>query len=88
MSNLYSTPKGVVVFIFFIVFSSITAQTKKVSRNWTSFTQSIEVAAREKTKFKLEGSIKVDSKDTTGYAGLWARVDTVSYTHLTLPTKA
>jgi len=53
----------------------ITAQTKKISRDWTSFTQRIEVKTASKTKFRLQGKIKVVRTDTTGVAGLWARVD-------------
>jgi len=56
----------------------ITAQTKKVSRNWTSFVQAIHVKTDKKTKFKLEGWVKVigHQQDSTVKAGLWARVDT------------
>ncbi|WP_108802057.1 DUF664 domain-containing protein [Aquimarina sp. Aq107] len=53
----------------------VSSQTKKVSRDWTSFTQTIEVKTDKKTKFKLQGLIKVDRTDTTGVAALWARVD-------------
>ncbi|MGY3792337.1 mycothiol transferase [Aquimarina sp. 433] len=56
----------------------VSAQTKKVSRDWTSFTQTIEVTTDTKTKFKLEGLIKVERTDTTGVAALWARVDNVN----------
>ncbi|SEL14479.1 Subtilase family protein [Aquimarina amphilecti] len=54
------------------------AQTKKVSRNWASFVQSIEIKTDKKTKFKLQGWVKVigNEKDPNVKAGLWVRVDT------------
>jgi len=49
---------------------------KKISRDWTSFTQSITVKTKVKTKFKLQASVKVDrGTKGDGMAGLWARVD-------------
>jgi len=48
---------------------------KQVSREWTSVVQAVEVSVKENTKFKLTGSVKVETSDTTAWAGLWARVD-------------
>ncbi len=65
-----------VFFIVIICSSPGFSQNKKISREWTSFTQSINVKTKEKTKFKLQASVKV-YRDSTGdgIAGLWARVD-------------
>ncbi|WP_299433855.1 S8 family serine peptidase [uncultured Aquimarina sp.] len=58
--------------------SQLVAQTKKVSGDWTSFVQAIEVKTDRTIKFKLQGWAKVigHKQDSTIKAGLWARVDT------------
>jgi hypothetical protein len=53
----------------------LSAQTKKVSRNWTSFSQSIEVKTDSLKKFKVIAHVKVDTEDEKTWAGIWARVD-------------
>ncbi len=50
-----------------------TAQNKE--RDWTAFSQKIDVGTQKKIKFKLTASVKVDAAGADGRAGLWARVD-------------
>ncbi|UGU16855.1 DinB family protein [Sinomicrobium kalidii] len=52
------------------------AQVKEISRGWTSFVQSIDVASNEKVNFRLSAAVKVTTDSSEqGSAGLWARVD-------------
>lgn len=44
-------------------------------RDWTAFSQKIDVSTTKKIKFKLTASVKADVANTDGKAGLWARVD-------------
>lgn len=51
------------------------AQTKEVSRNWTSFEQSTDASfVKKKTKFKVTASIKAELADSAAGAGIWASV--------------
>lgn len=51
------------------------AQTKEISRNWTSFEQSTDASfVKKKTKFKLTASIKSQLTDSAAAAGIWASV--------------
>ncbi|GAA4277042.1 mycothiol transferase [Aquimarina mytili] len=67
--------KAVTIILLFVVNFSTFSQTKKVSRDWTSFSQSISVKANKETKFKLQASVKVETETEGGFAGLWVRVD-------------
>jgi len=54
---------------------SALAQTE-IKREWTSFVQVKDASfLKKKVKFKLTASSKVNSVDTTAWAGLWVRVD-------------
>lgn len=64
-----------ILFILYAFCHLVYAQNKEVSSDWTSFTQSISITSKNTKKFKLTGSIKVISKDSLAWAGLWARVD-------------
>ena len=64
-----------ILFLAIFISSISFAQIKKISRDWTSFTQSIKIETEHSTKFKIEGLIKVDTEDSMGVAGFWARVD-------------
>lgn len=44
-------------------------------KDWTAFSQGLEVGTKKKIKFKLTASVKVDATNPDGKAGLWARVD-------------
>lgn len=62
--------------IFLIVYSVVFAQSKtSVSRDWTSFSQSIEITSNTEKKFKVIGSVKVIATEKVSWAGIWARVD-------------
>ena len=51
------------------------AQPREGSRNWTSFYQTIDASfVKKKTKFRLIGSAKVVTDDSTAWAGLWTYV--------------
>lgn len=47
----------------------------KISRDWTSFTQSLQIESKTPKKFKLEASVKLLTDDEHAWAGIWARVD-------------
>lgn len=63
---------------FILLFISLFSfgQEKAISRDWTSFTQQIDITSDSKKKFKLTGNIKVNTNDKNAWAGLWVRVDT------------
>ena len=50
-------------------------EVKEVSRSWTSFAQSVEVATEGTKKFKVIASVKAEILDDNAWAGVWARVD-------------
>lgn len=51
------------------------AQTKQISRNWTSFEQSMDASfLNRKIKFKLIASLKAQPTDSLGAAGIWVSV--------------
>jgi len=56
---------------------TVSAQTEviEVSRDWTSFSQFLDIKSKTKKKFKVSASIKVETEDEQAWAGLWARVD-------------
>ncbi|WBX75880.1 DUF664 domain-containing protein [Tenacibaculum ovolyticum] len=51
-------------------------QQKAVSRDWTSFVQTIDINSNSKKKFKLIANLKVKPNDSKAWAGIWVRVDT------------
>lgn len=64
--------------LFFFLFFHIHgfSQTKEISRDWTSFSQSLDASfLKKKTKFKLSASLKVGSNDTSARSGLFVRVE-------------
>lgn len=70
-----NTMNRLLVLFFALVFVQEYAQTKKVSRDWTSFSQSIEISTDSLRKFKLVAHVKVETDDEKAWAGIWARVD-------------
>ena len=50
------------------------AQNKEVSRDWTSFYQTLDANFTERTRFRLTASVKVITNDSLGVASLWAYV--------------
>ncbi|MFY0629242.1 MAG: DUF664 domain-containing protein [Flavobacteriaceae bacterium] len=65
------------VLLLFINFS-INAQNKgtEISRDWTSFVQSISISTDTPKKFKLSADVKVAPDDKNAWAGIWLRIDT------------
>ncbi|WP_299899861.1 hypothetical protein [uncultured Aquimarina sp.] len=62
------------VLLFICLFAN-SQEIKKISRNWSSFSQSIEVATDSVRKFKVVAYVKVETDDDKARAGVWARVD-------------
>ncbi|WP_299890219.1 DinB family protein [uncultured Lacinutrix sp.] len=50
-------------------------EVKEISRDWTSFSQFLDIESKTKKKFKVIASVKVDTEDKQAWAGVWARVD-------------
>ena len=68
--------KKITILLLFLSVFSIHSQTQKeVSREWTSFNQTIDVQTATSKKFKVVAFVKVDTQDPNAWAGVWARVD-------------
>jgi hypothetical protein len=66
--------KKIILLVLF--YSTINAQqVKTISRDWSSFTQTLAVTSKSTKKFKVEASVKLVTPDKLAWAGLWARVD-------------
>lgn len=51
------------------------AQPKEISRNWTSFAQTIDVSfVKKKMKFRVIGSAKAVTADSSAWSDIWATV--------------
>jgi uncharacterized damage-inducible protein DinB len=62
---------------FSLSFFNVHSQTNKViSRDWTSFNQTIDIQTKKPKKFKVIASVKVASDEPKAWAGVWAREDT------------
>lgn len=65
------------ILLLFLSFFSLYSQTKReISRDWTSFGQTIVIQSTSTKKFKVAASVKVVSDEPKSYAGLWVREDT------------
>lgn len=64
------------ILLFTFLFYQNGFSQKETSRDWTSFVQSIEISTDKPIKLKVVASVKNDSKNEEGQAGLWVRVDT------------
>ena len=49
---------------------------KTISRDWNSFSQTLDIQTATKKKFKVIASVKVESDEPSAWAGVWARTDT------------
>lgn len=68
--------KKITILLLFLSVFSVHSQTQKeVSREWTSFNQTIDVQTATPKKFKVVAFVKVDTKDPNAWGGVWARVD-------------
>lgn len=68
--------KKITILLLFLSVFSVHSQTQKeVSRDWTSFNQTIDVQTATPKKFKVVAFVKVDTQDPNAWAGVWARVD-------------
>jgi len=54
---------------------SAQTEVKEVSRDWTSFSQFLDIESKTERKFKVTASVKVETTDEQAWAGIWARVD-------------
>ncbi|MGG8497822.1 DUF664 domain-containing protein [Tenacibaculum sp. TC6] len=68
--------KNILFVLTVLFFKSSFGQTTEVSRDWTSFVQSVDISVTSKKKFKLIANVKVEPADEKAWAGLWVRVDT------------
>ncbi len=62
--------------LLFIITSVHSQSIKEISRDWSSFVQTISIQSDTKKKFKIEASVKLVTEDKFAWAGVWARVDT------------
>lgn len=67
--------KSTILLLFLSVFSVHSQIQKEVSREWTSFNQTIDIQTSTSKKFKVVAFVKVDTQDPNAWAGVWARVD-------------
>lgn len=67
--------KNVLLLICIMTFSVNAQSTKEISRDWTSFVQSIAIKSDTIKRFKVEASVKVITTDSNAWAGVWVRVD-------------
>ncbi|WP_394751019.1 hypothetical protein [Spongiimicrobium salis] len=65
----------ILLFTLLIGVSLKSQEVKEISRNWTSFAQSLEVTADSLKKFRVVAHAKVETSDEEAWAGVWARVD-------------
>ncbi len=49
---------------------------QEISRDWTSFVQTIQVSTDKEIKFKVVASAKTVADEDWAWSGIWARVDT------------
>lgn len=63
------------LFLFTICIYIQAQSTTIVSRDWTSFSQFLEIQSNSKKKFKVTASVKIETDDDQAWAGIWARVD-------------
>lgn len=63
------------LFAVIVSLQSYGQSSSTVSRDWTSFAQTIEVESDSSRRFKVTAFIKVESEDENATAGIWARVD-------------
>jgi Protein of unknown function (DUF664) len=69
--------KKIILLVVLSLYSIVNAQQAKlISRDWTSFTQTLAIESKSKKKFKVEASVKLVTNDKLAWAGVWARVDT------------
>ena len=68
--------KATILFATLLFSIMVTAQSSvTVSREWTSFSQFLDIQSKTKKKFKVTASVKVETEDEQAWAGVWARVD-------------
>ena len=68
--------KVTILFATLLLSIMVTAQSSvTVSREWTSFSQFLDIQSKTKKKFKVTASVKVETEDDQAWAGVWARVD-------------
>lgn len=64
-----------VLFSYLLVTTTNAQEVKEISRNWTSFVQSIDLSTDKKVKFKITASVKRITDDEASAAFLWARIN-------------
>lgn len=72
MKNL---KKKICLLLLLLTTIAYSQNVKELSRDWTSFVQTISIESNTKKKFKVEASVKLVTDDQFAWAGIWARVD-------------
>jgi len=68
--------KIIILIIFFSFFTNLKAQEKKtIIKDWTSYSQSIDVSKLEDLEFKVSAFLKKGNNKQSGKSALWVRVD-------------
>lgn len=55
--------------------SAITISAQSKVKDWTAFSQKIDITTSKKIKFKITASVKANTENKNSHAALWARVD-------------
>ncbi len=64
-----------IILLLFICSLAHSQSSKKISRDWTAFTQTLSIESKTTKKFKIEAFVKLVTNDKNAKAALWARVD-------------
>lgn len=72
MKNLLST---ILVLLPCLFINAQSESEQIVSRDWTSFSQFLDIKTQKEIKFKVVASVKIETEDEQAWAGVWARVD-------------
>ncbi len=74
-TNTNTMKKPMLILFLFASLATMGQSSKGITRDWTAFSQFLEIESESKKKFKVIASVKVDTEDEAGSASLWARVD-------------
>ena len=67
--------KKIIIFLGCLISVSVNSQSvKELSRDWTSFVQTIAVESKTTKKFKIEASVRLESDDKSATASIWVKV--------------
>lgn len=61
--------------LIILIFCSLNAQNKTINKDWTAYSQSIDVSKWEESEFIVSAYLKKEENGTSGKSALWVRVD-------------